>query len=185
MKEEWKEIKGYEGLYEVSSLGRVKSLAREVIGYGGSTYMTKERVLKPGGKRYLQVVLSKSGTRSTYRVHTLVIEAFIGPKPTGDDYTVDHINRDKKDNRVENLRWATRFEQAANREDTNKNYIPKTRAESSTLYSRTATLIHKETDTVVEYYKGFCRDHGVKSGDINRVIRGERRSCGGWYLLSD
>ena len=173
MNEQWKPVVGYEGLYEVSSLGNVKSLAREVVGYRGSTYMTKERILKPGLQRYPLVTLSKDSTQKSHRVHTLVAEAFLGPKPAGRDYTVDHINRDKKDNRVENLRWATRFEQAANRADT------------SVSHSSNATLVHKETNTIVKYYDGFCSDYELKSGDIHRVIRGDRTSCQGWYLLSD
>ena len=76
MKEQWKPVVGYEGLYEVSNLGRVKSLSREVVGNGGSTYMTKERILKPASKKYPQVSLSKDGTQKSYRVHTLVVEAF-------------------------------------------------------------------------------------------------------------
>lgn len=104
MKEQWKPVVGYEGLYEVSNLGRVKSLAREVVGHGGSTYRIMDRILKPAGGRYPQVALCKGGTSKSYRIHTLVVEAFIGPRPTGGDYTVDHVNKDKKDNRVENLR---------------------------------------------------------------------------------
>lgn len=173
MKEQWKPVVCYEGLYEVSNLGNVKSLAREVVGYAGSTYLTQERILKPAGDRYLKVVLSKCGNKKTYTVHTIVVEAFLGPKPAGGDYTVDHINRDKRDNRVENLRWAIRFEQAENRDYT------------SVSHSGNVTLVHKETNTIVEYYEGFCSDYELKSGDIHRVIRGERRSSKGWYLLSD
>lgn len=148
-------------------------LNREVVGHGGTTYMTKERILKPGSQRYPLVTLSKGSSQKSYRVHTLVVEAFLGPKPAGGDYTVDHINRDKKDNRVENLRWATRFEQAANRADT------------SVSHSSNTTLVHKETNTVVKYYDGFCSDYELRSGEIHMVIRGERRSSKGWYLMSD
>jgi hypothetical protein len=93
----WKEIKGYEGLYEVSSEGRVKSLGR------------KPGIMRPGlSNGYLKVGLTKDGIRSRFRVHRLVAEAFI-PNPDNKP-EVDHINGDRKDNRVENLRWMTHQE---------------------------------------------------------------------------
>ena len=93
----WKEIKGYEGLYEVSSEGRVNSLGR------------KPGIMRPGtSKGYLKVGLTKDGIRSMFRVHRLVAEAFI-PNPDNKP-EVDHINGDRKDNRAENLRWMTHKE---------------------------------------------------------------------------
>ena len=93
----WKEIKGYEGLYEVSSEGRVKSTGK------------KKGIMRPGtSKGYLKVGLTKDGIRSMFRVHRLVAEAFI-PNPDNKP-EVDHINGDRKDNRVENLRWMTHKE---------------------------------------------------------------------------
>lgn len=97
--EEWKDIKGYEGLYQVSSLGRVKSLNYNKTG--------KEHLLNPGkvGGGYLMFVLSKGGKRSNLLLHRLVAEAFI---PNPDNLPcVNHKNEDKSDNRVENLEWCT------------------------------------------------------------------------------
>ena len=102
----WKDIEGYEGLYKISNLGRVKSLNYNNTG--------KERILKLGGNRgnYPQVELGKNGERRTCLVHRLVAEAFI-PNPDNKP-CVDHINTIKTDNRVENLRWVTRKENANN-----------------------------------------------------------------------
>ena len=95
MKEIWKDIKGYEGMYQVSNLGRVRSLK-----YG------KYKILKgTKSKGYLQVRLSKNGYQTTYRIHRLVAEAFID-KIEGKN-CVDHINGIIDDNRSENLKWCT------------------------------------------------------------------------------
>lgn len=98
----WKPVMGYNGLYEVSSLGRVKSLNYKRTG--------REQILKAGKnkKGYLYVILSKSGVRTKYFVHRLVAEAFI-PNPDPEKYDiVNHkIEGDegKLINTVENLEW--------------------------------------------------------------------------------
>jgi len=106
--EEWRAIIGYEGLYEVSSIGRVRSLTR--IDHLGRLY--KERIIgfnKSGSEYdnvgYIRVNLTKNGKSHYHYVHRLVAEAFIPNienKPI-----VDHANTIRNDNRVSNLRWAT------------------------------------------------------------------------------
>jgi hypothetical protein len=107
----WKDIKEYEGLYQVSSEGRVKSLPKEHR-YGSKS----EKILKLGktikqrnGEDYPIVSLSKDGVVSGYRIHRLVATVFI-PNPHNKE-TVNHINGIKNDNRVQNLEWATHSEQ--------------------------------------------------------------------------
>lgn len=99
-REEWRAIQGYEGFYEVSNLGRVRSIKRQE-----NHYRFSGRVLKPfvTGSNYLQVCLSKEGTAKNIAVHRLVATAFI-PNPHGKE-TVNHINENKQDNRAENLEW--------------------------------------------------------------------------------
>lgn len=111
MQEIWKAIPGYEGMYEVSSLGRVKSLSRIKINTKGS-YMTKEKILKisSDGKGYLQVCLSNYN-KKTFRIHQLVAMAFLNHKRDGTHkLIVDHINNNQLDNRVENLQIITQRE---------------------------------------------------------------------------
>ena len=99
--EEWRPVVGYEGLYEVSNIGRVRSLDRYVKGKGKSYFLHKGRVLSPGMKPegYLVVRLQ----RRTFYIHRLVTEAFI---PNPDNLPeVNHKDEDKTNNRVENLEW--------------------------------------------------------------------------------
>jgi len=94
----WKDVIGHEGLYQVSSLGRVKSFCRDKNG----------RILRPGkaSKGYLQVRLFRGGKQKQVLVHRLVLEAHTGPAPSP-KHEGNHRNGDKADNRIENLEWVT------------------------------------------------------------------------------
>ena len=98
MEEIWKDVKDYEGLYQVSNLGRVKSVSRNKI---------MKLSVKVNG--YKDVSLSKGNTKKHYLVHRLVAQAFI-PNPENKP-TVNHIDEDKINNHVSNLEWATMKEQ--------------------------------------------------------------------------
>ena len=101
--EEWRPIKDYEGLYEVSNMGRVRSLDRIIIDSKGRKHPFEGKIMKLQSDRYgyLYISLNKNGKRK-FKVHRLVAEAFIS-NPEGKKH-VDHINTNKEDNRVENLR---------------------------------------------------------------------------------
>lgn len=100
MDEVWKPVFGYEGLYEVSNHGKVKSLHW----YGGNT--EKEKTLSVRTDGYLRVVLSKDGISKNYAVHRLVAQAFI-PNPNNLEM-VNHKDENRQNNNVENLEWCTR-----------------------------------------------------------------------------
>lgn len=101
--EEWKDIPGYEGSYQISNLGRVRTLTRKITNNHVLQGQIVNPILQHSG--YLHVGLWKGGKCSQRRVHRLVAEAFVDNpenKPT-----VNHLNEDKTDNRACNLEWAT------------------------------------------------------------------------------
>lgn len=99
----WKDVLGYEGIYQVSNLGRVKNL-----NYRGTN---KERVFKKGHTNGYEVVgLTKNKKTTSHLVHRIVFEAFNGKIPTG--LTVDHIDSNKQNQKLENLQLLTNVENA-------------------------------------------------------------------------
>ena len=132
MKEIWKDIEGYEGLYQVSNFGKVRSLDR----YDSRGRWIKGCILEPTNcKGYLQIVLFLNGKKSYYYIHRIVAEAFL-PNPDNKP-EIDHISTDKTDNTVclnedgsvnydkTNLRWVTHTENMNN---------PLTRKKQSTRF---------------------------------------------------
>lgn len=114
--ETWKPIPGYEGLYEVSDHGRVKSVLRRtwfVNRWGQETQRIvperiREQSVHPNGG-HLYLTLHKEGKRKQWFVHVLVLMAFVGPRPTGCDET-RHLDGNPTNNHLGNLRWATHQE---------------------------------------------------------------------------
>jgi len=107
-RERWRPVVGYEGLYEVSDQGRVRSLDRQARVRGGGLRAHLGRVLRPYCNPYPLVVLSRGGAHKTCKVPRLVAEAFI-PNPDC-RREVNHIDCDPLNNRASNLEWATALE---------------------------------------------------------------------------
>jgi hypothetical protein len=161
----WKDIKGYEGYYQVSNLGNVKSLSRNKIN-NGTLFITKERILKPGVNKcgYLQVVLQKDDIRKSVRVHRLVANAFLD-NPLNYPQ-VNHINFNKKDNNVLNLEWCN-----------NQQNIEHS-------LTRVVTLKHNSgKEVVIRNVTKFCKENNIHDSNLIKVIKGERKQTGGWYVI--
>jgi hypothetical protein len=113
--ENWKPVPEYEGYYEVSDQGRVRSLDREIQRADGTTAKLRGKVLRFGRATtgYLQVNLSKEDEQKSIYVHKLVLLAFVGPRPEG--MQACHGESGAEDNRLSNLRWDTVSENAMDR----------------------------------------------------------------------
>lgn len=105
----WKDINGFEGLYQVSNLGRVRSLDRVIERIDGRHAKLRGVVLSPSinNAGYFQVALSREGIVCDKQIHSIVAETFLTKV---DGFDVDHINFNKLDNRVENLRYISHID---------------------------------------------------------------------------
>lgn len=122
-RERWRPVVGFEGCYEVSDLGRVRSLARTYWHSGGRAprwCKLRARILKPRfnykeslGGPYVAVALSVEGVVTYHEVHALVLKAFVGPRPPGQQ--ARHLSGISCDNRLVNLEWGTPGENTADK----------------------------------------------------------------------
>lgn len=108
-KEIWKTIKGYEGLYEVSNLGRVKSLKRTVMRNNGHPQSVSEKILKPGTEKfgYRSVVLCKDKKQKTFNIHNLVYNTFGKSKRGLLKLVIDHKDGNPANDNIKNLHLIT------------------------------------------------------------------------------
>lgn len=190
-KEIWKPVKGFEGFYEVSNKGRVKSLERMIVRQKGSC-LAKEKYLISfkDSRGYLLVALCKNGKAKHFPVHRLVATAFID-NPQNKPH-VDHINTTTSDNRVENLRWCTPIENANNpitlrRVRVNGHSLETTK---KNMKSRKEHEKYNAPKEVFQYTKGWCFVSKYESiseaeaitgiENIGAVTRGKRNFAGGY-----
>lgn len=107
--EEWRPVVGYEGLYEVSSLGRVRGLERRIPHWRGGSSVLPERILKPDtsdARGYERFSLSRDGRIQYRRAHRLVCEAFHGSAPEGKPFAC-HKDGNPRNNKSDNLYWGS------------------------------------------------------------------------------
>lgn len=117
--EEWKDIKGYEGIYQISDLGRVKSLRRIILNHGINSFYSKNKILKSAILKngYSSVALRVNNKQKSFLVHILVSVSFLNHVPCGFKWVINHKNFIKTDNRKLNL------EIVSNRENSNQKHI--------------------------------------------------------------
>ena len=170
-KEIWRDIEGYEGLYQVSDQGRVKSLERKG--------RRKERVLKPGLDKdgYLFVNLWAGGKQKNHKVHRLVCQAF--HENPGNKPQVNHINEIKTDNRASNLEWCTYAEN--NNHGTRNERVAKAQSRPVAQYAQDGELIKIWPST-----REAERQTGFRHGYIGQSANGKRKQAYGfiWRYVS-
>lgn len=187
----WKDIDGYNGLYQVSNLGNVKSIERFRTN-GKGWFIQKPRILKTGKRNgYLIVNLCKDGVVKTFKVHRLVATHFI-PNPENKP-EIDHIDINPLNNRVENLRWVTHKENMNNPLSREKQSISmkgkpslkgKENKQSKPIFQldRYGELI-KKWDSVMDVE----RELGLKHQNICHNALDKSSNCGGykWGYVDD
>lgn len=174
MIEIWKDIKGYEKMYQVSNLGRVRSLDR----FDGAGHFIKGQIIKgvTGQEgRYQQVGLSKKGKKKRLYVHRLVAYAFC-PNPYNKPL-VNHIDENKQNNRYDNLEWVT------NKENCNHGTAIERAIEPQ---KHPIIGIHKDTGLILEFgYMNEAKKYGFSSGNIHGCIYGKLKTYKGfkWFKI--
>lgn len=170
----WKSIKGYEGLYEVSSFGRIKSLSK--IRRGGrynAPMVYRERILKPNknGQGYFKVSLCKNGSVKTGVVHKLVAVAFHGASCL----EVNHIDGIKTNNDADNLEYVTSSE---NHFHAYKNGLMDRKGERHHLHKLNGDAIKNIRENKFNLTaKEFAACFGVCTATVYNVLRGKTWGC--------
>ena len=180
MQEQWKDVNGYEGYYQISSMGRVRSLDREVSQWNESakkvtTRLQKSIYMSPFEDKdgYLKVQLTKEGVRNKFFVHRLVALNFI-PNPENKP-EVNHKEGNKKDNRAELLEWNTTSENQRHA-IANKLYVTAKgetagQAKLKEVQVREIHKLWKSGEVTQEYLSTMF---GVASSAISRIVNGVR-----------
>ena len=174
--EKWRDIPGWEGLYQASSKGQIRSLPRKVSGVDAigrewtRRYPGKLLIQRDLGLGYLTVCLSKDAAYQNYYVHRLVCAAFHGPVPEG-HRDAAHWNNKRKDNRPENLRWCSSRE---NQRDKIRHGTIATRESHgmSKITSEQANLI-REARASGATNKQSAERFGISPSQVQRIVAGE------------
>lgn len=188
MKEIWKDIKGYEDLYQVSNLGRVRSL-NHFRKNGTGIYLQKGRILNPqntGG--YCFVRLSKNGKDKAYLIHRLVAQTFILNLKQYNE--INHKDENKKNNRVDNLEWCTHKYNINYGDGNKKRSLTESKTKSLNTYSQNYNGFGGKKKAVLQYdlEGNFIKEwHSITEAsrtlNLNKiweVCNGRRNKCGNY-----
>lgn len=173
MEEKWKTIEGYPG-YQVSSLGRVKSIERNVKGRNGSIRTIKGKILKPNKNRYgyLMVPLNNKGIQKYMSIHRLVASAFVQNESLFNN-EINHLDENKENNCASNLEWSDR------KHNCNFGSRNERLAKSNINHPKRSKKIKcLETGVVYPSINEVERQLGFSHCHISQCCRGKRNTCG-------
>lgn len=170
MKEIWIPIKGFEGKYEISNMGRVKSLPRKWVAGNHTEQSHGEIILTPPHTdKYLRVILyDGNGKRYRKKIHKMVAEAFL-EKPE-EDRVIDHINGIKTDNRATNLRWVTHYENSI--ENPNTPTTPNKPIQMESMDGQILKVFHSINQAAKEMH--------LNQANITHALTKRYKHCGGY-----
>ncbi len=171
----WMDIPGYEGLYQASTYGRVRSLVGK---HGG-------RILKPAesGRRYPKYTLSKNGKHTNFQTHRLIATTFL-PNPQNKP-AVDHISGNAFDNSVQNLRWVTGKENSLNPVTLGRMLVNRDAKGGKTASVKTyAYNLDGELVGVFNSMQEASRKTGISQSLISLCVAGKRKKTGGMLFTS-
>jgi len=194
--EKWLPVVGYEGIYEVSNLGRVKGLARVSSKNKKGSYRNIEEKIRPSfddGKGYRRIELSKNGVNRKYFVHKLVAMAFI-PNPEN-KADVNHLLGNKSDNRSWMIEWATKSENRRHAIDVLGVRIASPwkgcRPEGHPMFGRKGVLAPKsrpvfckENGKTYASIKDAASDLGIPQTTLNYILHGRTKKSKTSYTFS-
>lgn len=165
----WVSVPGYEGIYEVSSHGRVRRISKAQGTTGG--------ILATGTGKYANVVLSKDGNVKNFSVHVLVCLAFHGPKPSP-EHEVNHKNGLKRDNFYMNVHWVTKCE--------NMQHAVKEGLHVPPDVSKSYILTSPQGKTIkVKGLVPFCKKRDLDASTLISVAKGKSSNHKGWLCHYD
>lgn len=178
MKEIWRDIQGYEGLYQISNLGNVKSVKR-IVKRGTNFKPVNERILKAGDNDgYKYIILSKSGKTKTGWIHRLVAQAFI---PNPDNLPcINHKDENPSNNAVDNLEWCNYSYNNSYNDMRIKAAIPRRKA--ILQYNKDGEFIREWS-----HAREASEELGINKRAIYECCKGRSRTAGGfiWKRVED
>lgn len=171
MIEDWKDVVGYEGLYEVSNRGNVRSLKRYVKGSKCERKMVSERILKPLNNRgYASVALCKEGKVKRMSVHRIVATAFV--ENVRNEDIVNHIDGNRMNNDASNLEWCSQKQ--------NVKHAKEVLGVDYRLIAKRNKPIKRNDGVVFCSMNEAAQKSGTTRGNIYLQMRGKRKAAGGY-----
>lgn len=182
MEEIWKDVPGYEGYYQISNRGSIKSIKRIIHRVDGECNFINERILKQKkvGSGYLAVILSKNANKRTEYLHRLVAISFLNRAEHQTD--VNHIDGTKTNNHVNNLEWCSKSENSIHAFKNKLNIPPKPMIGADHKSSKAVIQLDFTGNTICEYVSTIeaSKKTGVYASGVSRACCGKLKSAGGY-----